>query len=150
MAAPSRTITFVTWNGKKLEAFRQILGPDFPHKVVSSGQDLPEYQGTPQEVVTEKYREAARRVEGAVIVAALGLFGYCVGKGGEVKVFKGRMEGVIVSPPRGARDCGWDPIFQPSGHELTYAELLPEIKNSILHRGRAVAKLTAFLTEEHL
>ena len=68
MAAASRTITFVTGNAKKLEEFRRILGPDFPHKAVSSGLDLPEYQGTPQEVVTEKCREAARRVEGPVIV----------------------------------------------------------------------------------
>ena len=191
MAAASRTITFVTGNAKKLEEFRRILGPDFPHTVVSSGLDLPEYQGTPQEVVTEKCREAARRVEGPVIVedtslcfsalgglpgpyikwflgalgpeglprmikdwddksaAALCLFGYCGGEGGEVKVFEGRTEGVIVSPPRGARDFGWDPIFQPSGHELTYAELEPEIKNAISHRGRAMAKLTHFLTEEH-
>ena len=37
-------------------------------QVVSSGLDLPEYQGSPEEVVTEKCREAARRVAGPVVV----------------------------------------------------------------------------------
>ena len=55
-----KVITFVTGNAKKLEEFKSILGTQFPHSVVSNGLDLPEYQGTPEEVVTEKCREAAR------------------------------------------------------------------------------------------
>ena len=58
----SKTITFVTGNAKKLEEFLAILGPSFPHKVVSSKIDLPEYQGTPREVCEEKCREAFRKV----------------------------------------------------------------------------------------
>ena len=46
----SKTITFVTGNAKKLEEFVAILGNSFPHKVVSKNVDLPEYQGTPEEV----------------------------------------------------------------------------------------------------
>ena len=57
---PKKVITFVTGNAKKLEEFKSILGTQFPHTVVSNGLDLPEYQGTPVEVVTEKCREAAR------------------------------------------------------------------------------------------
>ncbi len=63
-----KTITFVTGNAKKLEEFVSILGSDFPHSVTSSKVDLPEYQGTPEEVCTEKCKEAARRVGGPVIV----------------------------------------------------------------------------------
>ena len=57
---PKKVITFVTGNAKKLEEFKSILGTQFPHTVVSNGLDLPEYQGTPVEVVTEKCKEAAR------------------------------------------------------------------------------------------
>jgi inosine triphosphate pyrophosphatase len=46
----SKTITFVTGNAKKLEEFVAILGNSFPHKVVAKDVDLPEYQGTPEEV----------------------------------------------------------------------------------------------------
>jgi inosine triphosphate pyrophosphatase len=46
----SKTITFVTGNAKKLEEFVAILGNNFPHKVISKNVDLPEYQGTPEEV----------------------------------------------------------------------------------------------------
>jgi inosine triphosphate pyrophosphatase len=46
----SKTITFVTGNAKKLEEFVAILGNSFPHKVLSRDVDLPEYQGTPEEV----------------------------------------------------------------------------------------------------
>eukprot|EP00088_Acartia_fossae_P052753 TRINITY_DN5976_c0_g1_i1.p1 TRINITY_DN5976_c0_g1~~TRINITY_DN5976_c0_g1_i1.p1 ORF type:complete len:202 (-),score=18.23 TRINITY_DN5976_c0_g1_i1:460-1065(-) len=182
----SKTITFVTGNKKKLEEFVAILGNNFPYKVVSQNVDLPEYQGTPEEVCREKCKEAARRITGPVIVedtclcfnalgglpgpyikwflknlgpdglprlladfedksgAALCIFGYCEGDGMEVKLFEGRTEGEIVSPPRGKRDFGWDPIFQPKGFTQTYAELESDIKNGISHRGRALEKLKDF------
>ena len=57
-----KVITFVTGNAKKLEEFRAILGSQFPHSLVSRDVDLPEYQGSPEEVVSEKCREAARWV----------------------------------------------------------------------------------------
>jgi len=174
-----KVITFVTGNVKKLEEFTAILGSSFPHQVVSSGLDLPEYQGSPEEVVTEKCREAARRVAGPVVVedtslcfTALGglpgpyikwflkslgpdglprliadwedksaqavcMFGYSEGAGQEVVVFTGRTAGTIVTP-RGPRDFGWDPVFQPEGFNQTYAELDKAVKNSISHRGRAL------------
>ena len=64
-----KVITFLTGNNKKLEEFKSILGTEFPHTVVSNGLDLPEYQGTPEEVVTEKCREAARF--GSLLFSAL-------------------------------------------------------------------------------
>ena len=63
-----KVITFVTGNAKKLEEFKAILGTSFPHSLVSRDVDLPEYQGSPEEVVREKCREAARRIAGPVIV----------------------------------------------------------------------------------
>ena len=63
-----KVITFVTGNAKKLEEFQAILGSSFPHSLVSRDVDLPEYQGSPEDVVREKCREAARRIAGPVIV----------------------------------------------------------------------------------
>ena len=69
------------------------------------------------------------------------MFGFSEGEGKEVMVFEGRTNGEIVNPPRGKRDFGWDPVFQPEGYQLTYAELESEVKNSISHRGKALEKL---------
>lgn len=62
------TLTFVTGNAKKLEEFVAILGANFPFNVESMKVDLPEYQGTPQEIVVEKCREAFKVVKGPCII----------------------------------------------------------------------------------
>ena len=49
-----------------------------------------------------------------------------------------------MTPPRGKRDFGWDPVFQPDGFSLTYAEMDADTKNSISHRGRALNKLKEY------
>lgn len=64
-------------------------------------------------------------------------FAYCNGTDQEVELFQGRTSGDIVSP-RGARDFGWDCIFQPKGYTKTYAELPKEEKNKISHRYKAL------------
>jgi len=58
----------------------------------------------------------------------------------------GRCEGTIALSPRGKDGFGYDPIFVPEGHQLTFAELGPDIKNQISHRARALAKTHEFLT----
>lgn len=55
----------------------------------------------------------------------------------EVILFKGITEGEIVEP-RGPRDFGWDPCFQPKGYDQTYAEMPKAEKNKISHRFRAL------------
>ena len=42
---------------------------------------------------------------------------------------------------------GWDPVFQPDGHDETFAELDSEIKNQISHRGNALKEVKKFLEE---
>lgn len=51
----------------------------------------------------------------------------------EPHTFVGRTHGTIV-PARGALDFGWDPIFQPDGFDLTFAEMDKQVKNTISHR----------------
>lgn len=59
--------------------------------------------------------------------------------------FKGVVEGVIVAEPRGTGGFGYDPIFQPTGHTRTFAEMSLAEKNGISHRSIALAGLTAYL-----
>ena len=67
-------------------------------------------------------------------------------QGGEMHLFEGQVEGVILTERHGTGGFGYDSIFQPiEGDGSTFAQMLPEQKNSISHRGRAVARLVAFL-----
>jgi XTP/dITP diphosphohydrolase len=58
---------------------------------------------------------------------------------------EGTCTGWLVLEPRGERGFGYDPIFIPDGHRRTMAELNPEEKNAISHRGRALRRLRASL-----
>ena len=62
---------------------------------------------------------------------------------GEDAVFGGEMAGRIVWPMRGDQGHGFDPIFQPDGHTLTFGEMDRWQKNRISHRADAFAKLVA-------
>ena len=67
--------------------------------------------------------------------------------GGPAVVVEGRVDGTLAFPPRGERGFGYDPIFVPDGHALTFGEMDPALKDAISHRARAFAKLRAALME---
>lgn len=56
---------------------------------------------------------------------------------GTTRDVEGRCDGLAVWPPRGTGGHGYDPIFQPEGSDLTFAEMAAGEKNRISHRGRA-------------
>ncbi len=62
---------------------------------------------------------------------------------GAAQSFEGRVDGVLRWPPRGGRGHGYDPVFQPEGHALRFAEMADHEKNAISHRARAFAALAA-------
>jgi XTP/dITP diphosphohydrolase len=62
---------------------------------------------------------------------------------GSSAVYEGRVDGALTWPPRGKLGFGYDPVFVPNGHVLTFAELDPAEKHSISHRADAFAKLVA-------
>lgn len=62
---------------------------------------------------------------------------------GHDEVFAGVMPGQIVWPPRGDQGHGYDPIFQPIGHDITFGEMDRWEKNRISHRADAFRKLVA-------
>ena len=58
----------------------------------------------------------------------------------EITTF-GRLEGTLLTAPRGEEGFGYDPILQPLGETRSCAELSMEEKNAISHRGKAFAQL---------
>ena len=68
---------------------------------------------------------------------------------GEEHLFEGQVEGIILTERHGTGGFGYDSIFQPvEGDGSTFAQMSPEQKNSISHRGRAVARLVEFLNDQ--
>lgn len=67
-------------------------------------------------------------------------------EGQEIKYFEGKVEGHISPVPRGEHGFGYDPVFIPVGHDVTFAEMDASEKNSISHRGNAVRNLVKYLS----
>jgi XTP/dITP diphosphohydrolase len=68
---------------------------------------------------------------------------------GEDHFFEGTVEGTIRRERSGAKGFGYDPIFQPNGYDITFAEMSMEEKNNISHRAKAMEKLNAFLAAKN-
>jgi XTP/dITP diphosphohydrolase len=67
--------------------------------------------------------------------------------GGKEYLFEGAVEGTIRHELSGTAGFGYDPIFQPDGYDITFAEMTMAEKNAISHRAIAVEKLVAFLSK---
>ena len=65
---------------------------------------------------------------------------------GEEYLFEGMVQGTIRPEPSGTEGFGYDPVFEPSGYAITFAEMSVEEKNIISHRGKAIAALRDFLS----
>lgn len=61
--------------------------------------------------------------------------------------FAGSVEGRLVTEAAGSEGFGYDPYFIPTGFEQTFAELGPEVKNGMSHRGRALRQVLAWLEQ---
>jgi len=101
---------------------------------------------------TKDFAIAMRKVEEALkgkqdrrakFVAALAL----AWPDGRCAVFEGEVEGTLAWPPRGTKGFGYDPIFVPDGHTITFGEMEPAKKHGMSHRARAFAKLVRAWSE---
>jgi len=90
-----------------------------------------ELGGVPMELRTARYRAVLALVHSAGDAAPL--------------IAEGSWEGHIALEPAGTGGFGYDPWFIPEGHAVTSAQLAPETKNALSHRGRALAALVAQL-----
>jgi XTP/dITP diphosphohydrolase len=94
------------------------------------------------QLVLDQLRDTPDDRLGAAFVCTVAL----VGPGFETTV-DGRMDGRLIRSPRGSNGFGYDPIFVPSGYEVTSAELDSARKDAISHRGRALRALLPILAE---
>jgi len=67
---------------------------------------------------------------------------------GQEYLFEGICPGKILHERHGSEGFGYDPIFQPTGFDQSFAQMSAEEKNAISHRGRATQKLAEFLKSE--
>src|SRR6476469_8511038 len=93
------------------------------------------------ELVLGQLADVSDDRRGAAFVCAAGL----VVPGGEEIVVHGEWTGYLVRAPRGTNGFGYDPIFVPDGEDRTSAELAPEEKDALSHRGRALRALLPHL-----
>jgi XTP/dITP diphosphohydrolase len=93
-------------------------------------------------LLDEVGRQDDRRVSYVSVIAL-------VEEGGNESIFEGRCEGMLATEPRGSGGFGYDPAFIPDDtgpdDERTIAELTPDEKNAISHRGRAARELATHL-----
>ena len=75
----------------------------------------------------------------AAFIAVLAL----VWPDGSHHVVEGRVEGILCWPPRGTGGFGYDPMFMPEGHALSFGEMNADQKRALSHRARAMVKLKA-------
>lgn len=66
---------------------------------------------------------------------------------GREVVYEAQMPGTLLYEPRGEGGFGYDPIFQPQGMTCSAAELTPEEKDAISHRGKAFRSLAPKIVE---
>lgn len=67
---------------------------------------------------------------------------------GHTEIYEGQVKGALSWPPRGDKGFGYDPIFVPAGHGVTFAEMDPMDKHAMSHRARAFQKLVAACFED--
>jgi XTP/dITP diphosphohydrolase len=104
----------------------------------ASGNDPGNYQKLLKDLKSVPVRERSARFVCCIALAF---------PDGRVRTFFGHAEGSIAPEPRGQRGFGYDPVFLPQGYESTFAEMRPEEKDRLSHRGKAIEKLSEFLLD---
>lgn len=130
---------------KAKEAYKQVLGPVIVEDTALCFKALKGLPGPYIKWFLEKLGPEGlyRMLQGFEDKSAQAVctFAYHPGDdNSEVLLFQGRTDGEIVIP-RGPRDFGWDPCFQPVGYKVTYAEMPKTEKNKISHRFKALESL---------
>lgn len=85
------------------------------------------------EEVHRRMQASGRKTRAAWFICALAI----AWPDGVEASFEGRIDGELVWPPRGTRGFGYDPMFVPEGHSLTFGEMEPQAKHAMSHRARA-------------
>ena len=103
--------------------------------------DRNDYEANTQLLLKELQGHTDRNARFRTVIAYI--------QGGKELLFEGVVNGSITTEKRGDKGFGYDPVFVPEGHGLTFAELGTTVKNSISHRARAVMALCEYLKQHH-
>ena len=98
------------------------------------------------EHLLERLRGVDQSKRGASFICCLAL----CRTNGSLVMFRGRCDGLILDHPRGRRGFGYDPVFYYPPLGKTFAQLDPEEKNRVSHRGRALQNLRKWLSRNEL
>jgi len=149
---PEETETTFIGNAA-LKARTAALGSGLPALADDSGLVIPALSGAPG-IYSARWagpdkdfavamgrveRELGGKDPSAHFVCALSL----AWPDGETETVEGKVFGRLVFPPRGEKGFGYDPIFIPDGHDITFAEMDPDSKHRMSHRADAFAQLVA-------
>jgi XTP/dITP diphosphohydrolase len=88
------------------------------------------------QLVHDRLRESGAKDRTAHFVCALAI----AWPDGHAETFEGRITGSLIWPPRGTLGFGYDPMFVPEDHAITFGEMRPSQKHAMSHRARAFAK----------
>lgn len=100
------------------------------------------YTGSHEDSDEDRYRLLLKNLDGVEQRSARFVSCICLTfPNGDVLRARGVCEGEILPAPRGANGFGYDPVFRPAGYDCSMAELPPEEKNRISHRGNALKLL---------
>ena len=149
---PEETETTFAGNAE-LKASAAAITGGLPALADDSGLVVPALDGAPGIYSArwagpdKDFRVAMKRVEtelagrdpSAHFVCALSL----AWPDGQVETVEGRVYGRLVFPGRGEKGFGYDPIFIPDGHDITFGEMEPDSKHRMSHRADAFAQLVA-------
>lgn len=140
----SKAKALYVWEHYDVDCFADDSGLVIPALNGEPGVHSAHYAGPQRDdkanirLVWEKLKNKANREAYFLTVITLVL-------DGEIHVFEGKAEGEIRMEEKGQNGFGYDPIFQPQGYEVTFAEMSLDEKSKISHRSKAFQKLKAFL-----
>jgi XTP/dITP diphosphohydrolase len=142
--------TFIGNATKKARALKALLPPDAWVLADDSGLCVDALDGEPGvesayyagpqsdsranlAKLVQTMREVPEGQRGAHFVCVLVL----IDGAGQERVFEGHCDGHLLHEPRGGAGFGYDPLFVPTGHKKSLAEIDEALKNQLSHRGRA-------------
>jgi len=124
---------------KAAAAWERLRGPVL---VEDSGLSVTAWGGFPGALVKWLERSAglaafARMLDGFPDRSAVARCALCYFDGRDAMAAVGEARGSLAEAPRGSAGFGWDALFVPEGSAMTFAEMRPEEKDAVSHRGRA-------------
>ena len=146
-------LVIASHNPGKVREIADLLGPYGIEPVSAADLDLPEPDETGNTFIDNAELKArlAADLSGLPALAEAGRNAHFIcalsvcWPDGHIESFEGRVDGLLVWPPRGENGFGYDPMFMPVGREMTFGQMDPVDKYAMSHRAKAFRKLVAAL-----